>query len=667
MEEERRGDADRGRRRAVIEAVEPEIDGGRFPVKRVVGEPLVVQADLFTDGHDAVAGVLQYRAEADPEWTEVPLEPRGNDRWQASFTPTRLGRYRYAVVGWVDHFKTWRRDQAKRAQAGQDVHVDLLIGADLIASAAERATGDEAAQLRRVALALRDPAVAAMDRTAMALAPDLARRMDAWTDRSLETRTPQDLAVVVEPLLARFGAWYELFPRSLGKDGAHGTLRDVEAQLPQIAAMGFDVLYLPPIHPIGRVNRKGPNNSPTSEPGDAGSPWAIGAEEGGHKAIHPELGTSADLRRLVDRARDVGIHLALDIAFQAAPDHPLTREHPEWFRRRPDGTIQYAENPPKKYEDIYPFDFETPAWEALWANLEGVVRHWVDHGVRVFRVDNPHTKPFAMWESLIASVKRDHPDAIFLAEAFTRPKVMRRLAKVGFSQSYTYYTWRNTRAELTAYMTELTTTDLKDIFRPNLWPNTPDILPEPLQVGGRSMFVLRLALAATLSASYGIYGPAYELLESRPKSPGSEEYADSEKYQLRDWDVERAASFRDLIGRINRIRRQNPALQTNRTLQFHGVDNDVLLVFTKTEGDNIILVVANLDPYHTHSGWLDLRLDAIGLDADEPFQVFDLLSDACFLWRGPRSYVELDPNVVPVHIFRIRRRVRSERDFEYYL
>lgn len=665
--EQTRTDADAGRRRAVIEGVEPEIDGGRFPIKRVVGEPVDVRVDLYTDGHDAVAGVLRFRREGEREWAEAPLVPLGNDRWQGTFTPTELGRYEYGVVGWVDHFDTWRRDLVKRLDASQDVSVELLIGAELVGAAAERAPEEDRSALRSASVALRDRAAAARDRAALALTPDLASLMARCADRSLATVYPKTLGVVVEPVLARFGAWYELFPRSAGAPGRHGTLRDVEAQLPAIAEMGFDVLYLPPIHPIGRTNRKGRNNSPVAEPGDVGSPWAIGAREGGHTAVHPELGSAADLRRLVEKARAQGIEVALDVAFQVAPDHPWTTEHPMWFRRRPDGTIQYAENPPKKYEDIYPFDFETAAWRDLWAALEGVVRHWIGEGVRVFRVDNPHTKPFPMWEALIASVKRDHPEVIFLAEAFTRPKVMARLAKLGFSQSYTYYTWRNTRAELTEYLTQLTTTSLVDTFRPNMWPNTPDILPEPLQVGGRAMFVLRLCLAATLSASYGVYGPPYELLESRPRHPGSEEYADSEKYQLRDWDVDRAASFRDLMGRINRIRRENPALQTNRTLRFHGVDNEMLLAFTKTAGDNVVLVVANLDTVHTHAGWLDLRLPELGLAPDETYQVFDLLSDACFLWRGPRNYVQLDPRVAPIHLFRIRRRLRTERDFEYFL
>jgi starch synthase (maltosyl-transferring) len=432
--------------------------------------------------------------------------------------------------------------------------------------------------------------------------------------------------------------------------------------------MGFDTLYLPPIHPIGRTARKGPNNSVTAGPDDPGSPWAIGAAEGGHTAVHPDLGTVDDVRRLVERARAKGLELALDIAFQCSPDHPWVREHPEWFRARPDGTVQYAENPPKKYQDIYPFDFEGEAWQALWAALRDVILFWCDQGVRVFRVDNPHTKPLPFWEWCLAEVKARHPDALFLSEAFTRPKLMQRLAKLGFSQSYTYFTWRNTKRELWEYFDGMARSGVREFLRPNLWPNTPDILPEALQVGGRPAFVARFILAATLGASYGIYGPAFELCDGRAREHGSEEYLDSEKYQVRAWDLGASHSLRHLIARVNRIRKGHPALQTDRTLELHPTDNEALLCYSKRslDGDDIVVVVVNLDPYHVQSGWLDLPLDRLGI-AGATCQMHDVLGGERFLWRGARHFVRLDPGVVPAHIFAVRRRVRSERDFDYYL
>jgi starch synthase (maltosyl-transferring) len=433
--------------------------------------------------------------------------------------------------------------------------------------------------------------------------------------------------------------------------------------------MGFDVLYFPPIHPIGRTHRKGKNNSPVAGPDDPGSPWAIGAEEGGHKTVHPQLGTPEDFRRLVAKAQDYGIEIALDIAFQCSPDHPYVKEHPEWFRWRPDGTIQYAENPPKKYEDIFPFEFDTEEWRELWEELKSIFLFWIDQGVRIFRVDNPHTKPFRFWEWAIAEIRRDHPDVIFLSEAFTRPKVMVELAKLGFTQSYTYFAWRNTKGELSQYFKELLHTEVREYFRPNLWPNTPDILTEYLQSGGRAAFMIRLVLAATLGASYGIYGPAFELGEQRSREPGSEEYLDSEKYEIKQWNITRSDSLRDFITRVNRIRQQNPALQHNGGLRFHSVDNDQLLCFSKSTEDhaNVILVVVNLSPHYTHAGWVELDLDALGLARERGYQVHDLLSNTRYLWHGPRNYVALNPHVVPANIFRVRRRIRTERDFDYYL
>jgi starch synthase (maltosyl-transferring) len=478
------------------------------------------------------------------------------------------------------------------------------------------------------------------------------------------------LRVTVDRQRAGFSSWYEMFPRSASDEpGAHGTLRDVVARLPYVAEMGFDVLYLPPIHPIGESFRKGKNNTEQAGEGDVGSPWAIGSSAGGHKAIHPQLGTLRDFQYLVTTAQQLGMEVALDIAFQCSPDHPYVKEHPEWFRQRPDGTIQYAENPPKKYQDIYPFDFESADWWSLWHELKSIFEFWIEQGIRIFRVDNPHTKPFPFWEWCIGEIKRAHPDVLFLAEAFTRPKVMHRLAKVGFTQSYTYFAWRNTKRELMEYVTALTRSETREFLRPNFWPNTPDILTEYLQLGGRPAFMSRLVLAALLSPNYGIYGPPFEHCWNTPLALGSEEYLDSEKYQIRHHDLDRPSSLKDFIARVNRLRREHAALQTNEHLRFLEVDNEEIICFSKSSADRsqVILAVVSLDPHHRQSGWVELPLEEFGLDADRPCQVHDLLSDARFLWHGRRNYVELDPAIVPAHIFQVRRRVRSERDFEYFL
>ncbi len=655
-----------GRRRVAIERVSPEIDCGRFAVKRVLGEPVVVEADIFADGHDAISAVLRFRHTRQPDWDEVPMTLVENDRWRGLFTVVELGTYEYTVLAWVDRFQTWTRDLRKRLQAEQDVTDDLLIGAELIEAAAARAGEADGELLRRYAARLRG----GQQNAEAALEPELAELMARYDDRPFACQYQRTLRVTVDRERARFSTWYEMFPRSCSPEpGRHGTFRDCESRLPYIAEMGFDVLYLPPIHPIGRTNRKGRNNSLVAGPDDPGSPWAIGAEEGGHDAVHPALGTLDDFRRLVERAQQLGIEVALDLAFQCSPDHPYVRQHPEWFRWRPDGTIQYAENPPKKYQDIYPFDFETEHWRELWAELKRVVLFWIGQGVRIFRVDNPHTKPFLFWEWLIAEVKRDYPETIFLSEAFTRPKVMYRLAKLGFTQSYTYFAWRNTKEELEQYFTELTQTDVREFFRPNLWPNTPDILTEYLQHGGRPAFMARLVLAATLGASYGIYGPAFELCERVPLAPGSEEYLNSEKYEIRYWDLEAPHSLAPLIARVNRIRRENPALQSDRNLRFHRIDNPEMIAYSKATDDrsNVILTVVNLDPHHTQSGWVTLPLEELDIDPLHPYQVHDLLSDSRYLWHGPTNYVELNPQILPAHIFRLRRRVRAEQDFEYYL
>jgi starch synthase (maltosyl-transferring) len=658
-----------GRNRVIIEDVKPEIDSGRFPIKRTVSEKVIVEADVFTDGHDALSCVLLYRRDGESQWKEAPMDFLVNDRWRGEFAVAELGQYRYAVQAWVDHFTSWHQGLLKKFNAGQDVSMALLTGAELIEQASERAPGSDAKKLKEVAFALgSDQEIS--HRVQIALDEELAELMARYPDRELATLYDKELAVVVDRPKARFSAWYEMFPRScVPKTGGHGTFKDCEARLSYIAAMGFDVLYFPPIHPIGRTHRKGKNNVLGAGLDDPGSPWAIGSAEGGHKDVHPQLGTMEDFRQLVAKAEKHGMEIAIDLAFQCTPDHPYVKKHPEWFHWRPDRTIQYAENPPKKYEDIYPLNFETEQWQELWNELKDVVLFWIDQGVYIFRVDNPHTKPFHFWEWLIGEVKQDHPEVIFLAEAFTRPKVMYQLAKLGFTQSYTYFAWRNTKWELAEYFTELTQTEVREYFRPNLWPNTPDILTEYLQMGGRPAFMARLVLAATLGASYGIYGPAFELCENRPKEPGSEEYLDSEKYEIKNWDITSPGSLADFIGRVNRIRRENPALQGNWGLLFHPTDNDQLICYSKQTEDlsNIIVVVVNLDPHHKHSGWLELPLETLGIDPQQPFQVHDLLSDERYLWRGNRNYVELDSRVVPAHIFRLRRRIRTEHDFDYFM
>ncbi|MHB8588800.1 MAG: alpha-1,4-glucan--maltose-1-phosphate maltosyltransferase [Candidatus Dormibacteraceae bacterium] len=664
-----------GQRRVVIEAVSPEIDAGRFPAKRALGERVSVEADVFADGHDAISCVLRWRHQSSQLWNDVPMVLLVNDRWGGEFMVGELGKYFYTVQGWVDAFETWSRQFAKRVEAGQDITQELEVAARMIEAVAARADGSDSNRLLAYATGVRKGRATA----STALGGELAQLMNRYADKSLAVTYSRELEVVVDPERARFSAWYELFPRSAGDhpderaqgapSAVHGTFRDVERRLPEIAEMGFDVLYLPPIHPIGHTNRKGANNSTTAGPDEPGSPWAIGSEEGGHKSVNSRLGTLDDFRHLLGAAGEHGIQVALDIAFQCSPDHPYTREHPEWFKHRPDGSIQYAENPPKKYEDIFPFDFETESWRELWDELLSIVLFWIEQGVTVFRVDNPHTKPFTFWEWLIGEVKRQHPDVILLSEAFTRPKVMYRLAKVGFTQSYTYFAWRNTAAELAQYFTELSRPPVREYFRANLWTNTPDILTEYLQTGGRPAFAARFLLAATLGASYGIYGPAFELCEGRAREPGSEEYLDSEKYQIRSWDRESPDSLRELITLVNRVRHENPALQSDRGLRFHPTENDHLIAYTKSTPDlaDVVLTVVNVDPHHTQAGMVTLPIEELGIRRDRSYQAHELLSGARYLWNGPRNYVEINPHAIPAQIFRFRRRLRSEHDFEYFL
>ena len=660
-----------GRGRAVVDAVLPAVDDGRFPAKRIAGEAVRVEAHCFTDGHDKLRAVMVWQAVDQPAGYEVEMTAQVNDVWTASFTPPAAGRYRYTVTAWVDPLGSWSSELARRDDPA-DVRIALQVGAGIIEKLAHVAAAEDRKTLNLWATSLRDSAAqsATTDVVAMkALALDSARAAIAqrYADRALGSSMSREL--IADRAKAAFSAWYELFPRSASLEpGKHGTFRDVEARLPYVAKMGFDVLYFPPIHPIGRLNRKGKNNKLVAEADDVGSPWAIGSAEGGHKAILPELGTLQDFKSLNDAARELGIDIALDIAYQCAPDHPYVKEHPEWFKHRPDGSVQYAENPPKKYQDIYPFDFESEDWRGLWDELKSVLDFWIAQGVRIFRVDNPHTKSFAFWEWAISEVKRAQPDVIFLAEAFTRPKVMHRLAKVGFSQSYTYFTWRNSKQELIEYFTELSRGPGVDYFRPNVWPNTPDILHEALQSGLRAVYSSRLVLAATLSANYGIYGPTFELMESAPREAGSEEYRDSEKYQLRHWDLTRPDSLAPLIERVNHIRRDNLALHANDSLTFCTVENDQLIAYLKHDADfhNIVLTVVNLDPHNAQSGWVGLELWKLGIADDEVFQAHDLLSGQRYEWRGRYNFVMLEPWRMPAQVFLLHKRLRSERNFDYF-
>ena len=643
--------------RIVIEDLAPQVAGGRFPVKRVVGEPVDVTATVLADGHDHLAVAVAHRPPGAKGWTEEPMESvnPGLDRWQGRFVPEAVGAHRFRVRAWIDEVATWRDGTRRKLDAGLEVTSELLAGAALLDALAESGPRRAAARLSAAADALRGGDASAVADDAQGAALEASARAVL---RSADATASVVVEVDVEPERALFSTWYELFPRSVG------TLADVGDRLDELAELGIDVLYLPPVHPIGRSHRKGRDNAAKAGPDDPGSPWAIGSAEGGHTAVHPDLGTVADVTALAAAAGERGIALALDLAFQCSPDHPWVTEHPAWFRHRPDGTIQYAENPPKVYQDIYPLDFETEDWRALWDELLAVTRFWCEHGVGVFRVDNPHTKPFAFWQWLIAEVRSVHPGTIFLAEAFTRPEVMRRLGQLGFTQGYTYFTWRTSGRELAEYFTELASPPWVDEFRPNAWPTTPDILPGHLQRAPLEAFAVRLVLAATLSPSYGVFGPSFELGENQPAASGKEELAASEKYEVRTWDLTTARTLRPLMAEINRIRRDHLALHTLRTLRFHASDNEALLCFSKTahRGPSVdpavpasasVLVVVNLDPSGAQRGniWFDPW--ALGLDPERPFEVVDVLGGHRFAWQGGQAFIELDPGRQPAHVFRI--------------
>ena len=640
----------------VIENVQPLLDGGRYPIKRIVGEDLVVEADIFKDGHDVVAAVLKWRVLGKPAWRETPMIFVDNDRWRGVCTLYDEDIHEYTVEAWTDTFRSWQQEFIKKFEGGiSDLQSEALEGAAIVGAAAGRAR-DRADRERLLEFSEQISTSANSEIYAIAQSGELEVLMATYPDRSNAAQYDPAPRVVVDRSTALFGAWYEFFPRSAEGRGDRGsTFRDCLLRVDDAKAMGFDVVYFPPIHPIGHTNRKGRNNSITCGPGDPGVPWAIGSEAGGHKAVEPALGTLADFDWLQKEVRKRGMEIALDFAINCSPDHPYVKEHPDWFYKRPDGTIKYAENPPKKYEDIYPLNFRCENWRELWAEMKSIVLFWAEHGVRIFRVDNPHTKPVAFWEYLIKGVREKYPHTIFLSEAFTRPKMMKALAKAGFNQSYTYFTWRNSKQELIEYFTELTQTEMSEYFRPNLWPNTPDILPFVLQEGGRSAFMIRVLLAATLSPLYGIYS-GYELCENKAL-PDREEYLDSEKYQFKERNWNAPGNIKDWTARLNKIRKQNRALQLYSNLRFYHAENDAILFYGKMTAarDNIILVVVNLDPFRKQNSFLSVPIEEFGQMESDEYRVEDLLSGATYTWRGRQNYVELDPAIQPAHILLVRR------------
>lgn len=638
-----------GTARVIIENVQPEIDGGLYPAKRTVGERVDVTAAIFGDGHDHIRAEVLYKKAGDKKWSSVELKHHGNDFWSSSFYVIEKSPYVFTVHAWIDHFETWYDGFKKKADAKLDVKVELLEGAQLLLKIA----GDRKNKLSTIASKL-ESSDEYSKKVAYVLSDEFAQLVHENPLRENVTTYHKELKIEVESNRALFSTWYELFPRSASLEGKHGNFKDVIKLLPRISSMGFDVLYMPPIHPIGKLNRKGKNNNVRSEAGEPGSPWAIGSDEGGHKAVHAELGTLEEYKRLIAEAKKLNIDIALDLAFQCAPDHPYVKEHPEWFKQRPDGTIQYAENPPKKYQDIYPFNFECDDWQGLWKELLSVILFWVEQGVQIFRVDNPHTKPIPFWEWAIAETHKIHPDIIFLSEAFTRPKVMASLAKVGFTQSYTYFTWRVSKEEITAYVNELVLGESRNYFRPNFWPNTPDILPYHLQHQGENIFIIRFALAATLSSNYGLYGPPYEFYENHPIE-GKEEYFNSEKFEIKTYDWKRTNRMTDIISIVNKARKEHKALQTTWNNVFCEIGDSNLIAYIKATDDlsDIMLIVVNLDQHHTHSGYVQLPRHVLKLQGNINIKLHDLMTDERYTWTQDWNYVELNPHKIPFHLFHL--------------
>lgn len=653
--------------KVIIEKVIPEINCGEFPIKRVPGERVKVKAHVYADGHEALTVQLLFRRRSEKTWKRVPMTFLYNDEWEASFAVEKQEDYFYTVRAWVNTFATAAEAAGKKHEAGQPIDIEAGYCAEFIKKRSRVPKAPEGPELARYAKRL-ETVKGAGEKNSILNDPRLHELAALRPEKETLAEYPKQLRVAVDRERALFSSWYEIFPRSFAAEaGKHGTFRDCERLLPGIAELGFDVVYLPPIHPVGTTARKGKNNSVTCKPGEPGVPWAIGSELGGHKAVHPELGTLADFEAFVKKAKKHGIEIALDIAFQCSQDHPYIKEHPEWFKWRPDGTIQYAENPPKKYQDVVPLNFETKDRKGLWEELKSVFLFWAKHGVTIFRVDNPHTKAFPFWQWVIAEVRKQYPGSIFLAEAFTRPKVMYRLAKCGFNQSYTYFTWRNDKRELTEYLTELSRSAAAEFFRPNFWPNTPDILPEVLQQAGRPAFMGRLVLAATMSSNYGMYAPAYEQCVNAPV-PGKEEYLNSEKYEIKRWDLDAPGNLRWLIKKLNDARRENPALRRTNNIRFIETDNEAVIAYYKAsdDGSNIIVTAVNMDFHRRQSAWLKMPLSELGLPLDSHYNVHDLLTGQSFSWKGERNYVELDPHVLPAHVLRLEGHAHREQDFDYY-
>lgn len=657
------------RQRVVIEDVRPQVDAGRFPVKRVAGDRVWASARIFADGRDAInAMLLHRRSGADQPWEQVAMRSDREDQWTAGFQVDEPGLYEFTIRAWIDVFGTWRRSLRKRIEAGQDVTQELLIGARLASEAAERADGKDREQLLEFAHFLRTDEASEL-RIPLALDDELAEIIRRFPPSETITEHPIPLTVRVERQRARFGSWYEMFPRSCGAEGVHGTFDDCEPFLERVSEMGFDVVCFPPIHPIGQTGRRGPDGRSDADSTDVGNPYAVGSPDGGHTAVHPDLGTLDDFSRLIEKASGLGIEIALDLALQCSPDHPYIDEHPDWFRASADGSIRCLEVPPRRYDDIVPFDFEGAGSGELWRELQGVVEFWIERGVRIFRVDLPQQKPFAFWEWLLKETRERHPDVLFVSGGFTRPAVAERLAKLGFSQCLVNFPWRNTKVELAESFAFLTGSEVGEFLRPIAWPNTPEVLPEFLQAGGRAAFLIRLFLAGTLASSYGIYGPAFELCESEASASEPERYAIWERFALKEWPIGERPDIGAEIGRLNAIRRRCPALQDHRNLCFHSVDNQQILAYSKRgeASEDLLLIIVNLDPFHAQSGWLELPLEAMGLARERPFEVHDLWSDSHFLWFGPRNFIELDPQDSPAQILQIRGSVPTERDFEYFL
>jgi starch synthase (maltosyl-transferring) len=638
--------------RIIIESVKPQLDGGSFYIKRIVNQKVNVSAHVFSDGHDVVECCVKFKHEKDKKWSEIRMSHTENDEWEAEFTVEKQGFYSYFIEGWVDYSLNWQHGTERKINDNQHVKSELLEGAEYCQAILKEVTKEEKAYLNSAIKAFQDSKLYD-SAIAIALSDELHQIFKKYPTRTL-ANSSAELKVYVDRKKALFSTWYEFFPRSTSETpGKHGTFKDCERLLPRVSEMGFDTLYFPPIHPIGEVNRKGKNNATTAEKGDVGSPWGIGSKYGGHKSTHPELGTIDEFKSLVKKAQSMGIEIAMDYALQAAPDHPYVKDFPQWFKWRPDGTVQYAENPPKKYQDIQPIYFESGDWKNLWKELLDVALFWVEEcGIRVFRVDNPHTKPFYFWGWLIGEIKKKHPDVLFLSEAFTRPKIMNELAKQGFTQSYTYFTWRNTKAELIEYVTELTQTEQKEFFRPNFWPNTPDILPYALQTGNESVYLQKYFLAATLSSSVGIYGPAYEFMVHEAM-PGKEEYLNSEKYEVYHWNWEAKNKLTTIITRLNHIRKEHASLQQTNNVVFCKTDNEQLIAYYKFDDakSDHTLMICNLDPYYPKQGVVRLPMEELG---NQPVRVTDLITGNSYWWDREWNFVELNP-ALPFHLFKIER------------